>query len=157
MHGVIMRYATALRIAPNHPHLPGTAINLAQHLRRTFDMLPVDRRYDEFTVVGVILACLPHSAQVALEAASRGADEPIDSYSTNCRHLEAIDLEPATPRLFGYDRYDGKCDGCGRMGHPIMKYASTSEADKHAWRQTVAANKAAKGITKLNLNRPAGQ
>eukprot|EP00873_Tetraselmis_striata_P000776 jgi/Tetstr1/421040/TSEL_012085.t1 len=30
MHGVIMRYATALRIAPNHPHLPGTAIKLAQ-------------------------------------------------------------------------------------------------------------------------------
>eukprot|EP00873_Tetraselmis_striata_P003686 jgi/Tetstr1/423950/TSEL_014561.t1 len=93
MPGVIMRYATALRIAPNHPHLPGIAINLAQYLRRTFDMLPVDRRYDEFTVVGVIQACLPHSAHVALEAASRRADEPIDSYSTNCRHLEAIDLE----------------------------------------------------------------
>eukprot|EP00873_Tetraselmis_striata_P001378 jgi/Tetstr1/421642/TSEL_012582.t1 len=91
--GVIMRYATALRIAPNHPHLPGTAIKLAQHLRRTFDLLPVHRRYDEFTVVGVIQACLPHSAQVALEAASRRADEPIDSYSTICRHLEAIDLE----------------------------------------------------------------
>eukprot|EP00873_Tetraselmis_striata_P036800 jgi/Tetstr1/457064/TSEL_043726.t1 len=199
--GVIMRYATALRIAPNHPHLPGTAIKLAQHLRRTFDLLPVHRRYDEFTVVGVIQACLPHSAQVALEAASRRADEPIDSYSTICRHLEAIDLEfaaaangkrkytadapphryirpgaspfppagpstpppphlaptPATPRLSGYDRYDGKCDGCGRMGHSIMKCSSTSEADKQAWRQTVAANKAAKGITKLNLNRPAGQ
>eukprot|EP00873_Tetraselmis_striata_P044070 jgi/Tetstr1/464334/TSEL_000818.t1 len=77
--GVIMRYATALRIAPNHPHLPGTATKLAQHLRRTFDLLPVHRRYDEFTVVGVIQACLPHSAQVALEAASRRADEPIDS------------------------------------------------------------------------------
>eukprot|EP00873_Tetraselmis_striata_P025185 jgi/Tetstr1/445449/TSEL_033228.t1 len=199
--GVIMRYATALRIAPNHPHLPGTAIKLAQHLRRTFDLLPVHRRYDEFTVVGVIQACLPHSAQVALEAASRRADEPIDSCSTICRHLEAIDLEfaaaangkrkytadapphryirpgagpfppagpstpppphltptPATPRLSGYDRYDGKCDGCGRMGHSIMKCSSTSEADKQAWRQTVAANKDAKGITKLNLNRPAGQ
>eukprot|EP00873_Tetraselmis_striata_P011862 jgi/Tetstr1/432126/TSEL_021583.t1 len=91
--GVIMRYATALRIAPNHPHLPGTAIKLAQHMLRTFDLLPVHRRYDEFTVVGVIQACLPHSAQVALEAASRRADEPIDSYSTICRHLEAIDLE----------------------------------------------------------------
>eukprot|EP00873_Tetraselmis_striata_P000457 jgi/Tetstr1/420721/TSEL_011804.t1 len=91
--GVIMRYATALRIAPNHPHLPGTAIKLAQHLRRTFDLLPVHRRYDEFTVVGVIQACLPHSAQVALEAASRRADEPIDYYSTICRHLEDIDLE----------------------------------------------------------------
>eukprot|EP00873_Tetraselmis_striata_P040037 jgi/Tetstr1/460301/TSEL_005601.t1 len=90
---VIMRHATALRIAPNHPHLPGTAIKLAQHLRRTFDLLPVHRRYDEFTVVGVIQACLPHSDQVALEAASRRADEPIDSYSTICRHLEAIDLE----------------------------------------------------------------
>eukprot|EP00873_Tetraselmis_striata_P003457 jgi/Tetstr1/423721/TSEL_014354.t1 len=37
LHGVIMRYATALRIAPNHPHLPGTAIKLgptpAAHLR----------------------------------------------------------------------------------------------------------------------------
>eukprot|EP00873_Tetraselmis_striata_P008937 jgi/Tetstr1/429201/TSEL_019154.t1 len=88
MHGVIMRCATALRIAPNHPHLPGTAIKLAQHLRRTFDPLPVHRRYDEFPVVGVIQACLPHSAQIALEA-----DEPIDSYTTICRHLEAIDLE----------------------------------------------------------------
>eukprot|EP00873_Tetraselmis_striata_P013558 jgi/Tetstr1/433822/TSEL_023008.t1 len=93
LHGVIMRYATALRIAPNQPHLPGTAIKLAQHLRRTFDLLPVHRRYDEFTVVGVIQACPPHSAQVALEAASRRADEPINSYSTICRHLEAIDLE----------------------------------------------------------------
>eukprot|EP00873_Tetraselmis_striata_P012095 jgi/Tetstr1/432359/TSEL_021756.t1 len=37
---VVMRYATGLRIAPNHPHLPGTAIKLAQHLRRTFDLLP---------------------------------------------------------------------------------------------------------------------
>eukprot|EP00873_Tetraselmis_striata_P045874 jgi/Tetstr1/466138/TSEL_010700.t1 len=83
MHG-----ATALRIAPNHPHLHGTAIKLAQHLRRTFDLLPVHRRYDEFPVVGVIQACLPHSAQVALEA-----DEPIDSYTAICRHLEAIDLE----------------------------------------------------------------
>eukprot|EP00873_Tetraselmis_striata_P017116 jgi/Tetstr1/437380/TSEL_026064.t1 len=91
--GVIMHYATALRIAPNHTHLPGTAIKLAQHLRRTFDLLPVHRRYDEFAVVGVIQACLPHSAQVALEAASRRDDEPIDSYSTICRHLEAIDLE----------------------------------------------------------------
>eukprot|EP00873_Tetraselmis_striata_P010398 jgi/Tetstr1/430662/TSEL_020455.t1 len=91
--GVITHYATALRIAPNHPHLPGTTIKLAQHLRRTFDLLPVHCRCDEFTVVGVIQACLPHSAQVALEAASRRADEPIDSYSTICRHLEAIDLE----------------------------------------------------------------
>eukprot|EP00873_Tetraselmis_striata_P014055 jgi/Tetstr1/434319/TSEL_023425.t1 len=93
LHGVIMRYATGLRIAPNHPHLPGTAIKLAQHLRRTFDMLPVHRRYDEFTVVGVIQACLPHLAQVALEAASRRTDEPTDSYSTICRHREALDLE----------------------------------------------------------------
>eukprot|EP00873_Tetraselmis_striata_P023136 jgi/Tetstr1/443400/TSEL_031413.t1 len=65
--GVNMRYATVLPIAPNHPHLPGTAIKLAQHLRCIFDMLPVHRRYDDFTVVGVIQACLHHSAQVALE------------------------------------------------------------------------------------------
>eukprot|EP00873_Tetraselmis_striata_P023638 jgi/Tetstr1/443902/TSEL_031854.t1 len=81
------------RVAPNHPHLPGTAIKLAQHMRRTSDLLPVHRRHDEVTVVGVIQACQPHSAQVVLEAASRRADEPIDSDSTICRHLEAIDLE----------------------------------------------------------------
>eukprot|EP00873_Tetraselmis_striata_P019265 jgi/Tetstr1/439529/TSEL_027958.t1 len=72
LHGVIMRHATALRIAPNHPHLPGTAIKLAQHMRRTFDMLPVI------------------------------VDEPIDSYSTICRHLETIDLET----IWGQSRFD---------------------------------------------------
>eukprot|EP00873_Tetraselmis_striata_P007597 jgi/Tetstr1/427861/TSEL_017939.t1 len=91
--GVIMRYATGLRIAPNHPHLPGNTIKLAQHLRRTFDLLPEHLRYNEFTVVGVIQACLPNSAQIALEAAGRRANEPIDSYATIYRHLEAIDLE----------------------------------------------------------------
>eukprot|EP00873_Tetraselmis_striata_P020241 jgi/Tetstr1/440505/TSEL_028828.t1 len=150
--GVIMRYATGLRIAPNHPHLPGNTIKLAQHLRRTFDLLPEHLRYNEFTVVGVIQACLPNSAQIALEAAGRRANEPIDSYATICRHLEAIDLEFAASASS-----KRKCDGCGRLGHSIMKCSSTSEADKQAWRQTVAANKAAKGITKLNLNRPDGQ
>eukprot|EP00873_Tetraselmis_striata_P001064 jgi/Tetstr1/421328/TSEL_012299.t1 len=59
--GIIMRHhATAMRIAPKNPHLPGAAIKLAQYLRRTFYLLPVHRRYDEFTVVGVIQACLPH-------------------------------------------------------------------------------------------------
>eukprot|EP00873_Tetraselmis_striata_P034049 jgi/Tetstr1/454313/TSEL_041232.t1 len=52
--GVIMRYATSMRIAPNQPHLPGNTIKLAQHLRRTFDLLPEHLRYNEFTVVGVI-------------------------------------------------------------------------------------------------------
>eukprot|EP00873_Tetraselmis_striata_P020959 jgi/Tetstr1/441223/TSEL_029479.t1 len=37
--GIIMRYAIGLCIAPNHPHLPGIAIKLARHLRRTFDPL----------------------------------------------------------------------------------------------------------------------
>eukprot|EP00873_Tetraselmis_striata_P013112 jgi/Tetstr1/433376/TSEL_022661.t1 len=35
-----MRYATCLRIAPNHPHLPGNVFKLGQLLRRTFDLLP---------------------------------------------------------------------------------------------------------------------
>eukprot|EP00873_Tetraselmis_striata_P005328 jgi/Tetstr1/425592/TSEL_016013.t1 len=54
-----------------------------EHLRRTFDLLPEHLRYNEFTVVGVIQACLPNSAQIALEAAGRRANEPIDSYATN--------------------------------------------------------------------------
>eukprot|EP00873_Tetraselmis_striata_P044249 jgi/Tetstr1/464513/TSEL_009271.t1 len=81
----IMCYATGLRIiAPNHLHPPGTAVKLAQYMRRTFDMLPVYHRYDIIVgilLVGVIQLCLPNSAQVALEAACRCADEPIDSYS----------------------------------------------------------------------------
>eukprot|EP00873_Tetraselmis_striata_P021240 jgi/Tetstr1/441504/TSEL_029735.t1 len=90
--GVIMRNATALRIAPTPPLPPAGHRHQARPTHAApFDLLPVHRRYDEFTVVGVIQACLPHSAQVALEAASRR--EPIDSYSTICRHLEAIDLD----------------------------------------------------------------
>eukprot|EP00873_Tetraselmis_striata_P005837 jgi/Tetstr1/426101/TSEL_016431.t1 len=56
-------------------------------------MLPVHHRYDDFTVVGIIHACLPNSAKVALEAAGRRANEPIDAYAAFCRHLVAIDLE----------------------------------------------------------------
>eukprot|EP00873_Tetraselmis_striata_P003743 jgi/Tetstr1/424007/TSEL_014618.t1 len=52
--GVIMRYATRLCIATNHPHLPGNAIQLAHHMRRTVDMLPQHLRYNEFAVVSVI-------------------------------------------------------------------------------------------------------
>eukprot|EP00873_Tetraselmis_striata_P008928 jgi/Tetstr1/429192/TSEL_019145.t1 len=165
--GVIMRYATALRIPPNHPHLPGTAIKLAQHLRRTFDLLPVHRRYDEFTVVGVIQACLPHSAQVALEAASRRADEPIDSYSTICRHLEAIALEsihPPSPPSHPHTRHPpaflamtamtANAMAAAEWAHSIMKCSSTSEADKQAWRHTVAANKADK-VNEITPESPA--
>eukprot|EP00873_Tetraselmis_striata_P028962 jgi/Tetstr1/449226/TSEL_036431.t1 len=52
--GVIMRYATRLYIAINHPHLPGNAIKLARHMRRTVDLLPQHLRYNDFAVVSVI-------------------------------------------------------------------------------------------------------
>eukprot|EP00873_Tetraselmis_striata_P042511 jgi/Tetstr1/462775/TSEL_007726.t1 len=127
-------------------------------MQRTFDLLLEHLRYKKFSVVCVIHACLPNSAHVALEAAGRRANEPIASYATICRHLEAIDLEFAAsasskrklPPADTPHRYI-------RTGYSIMKCSSTSEAGKQAWRQTVAANKAAKGITKLNLNRPDGQ
>eukprot|EP00873_Tetraselmis_striata_P025215 jgi/Tetstr1/445479/TSEL_033257.t1 len=162
-----MRYATGLRIAPNHPPMLGTTIKLAPHMWRAFNLLPKHLRYNEFTVVGDIPTCLTISAQVALEAAGRRANEPIDCSATICRHLEAVDLEfavaasdkrkhTADPPHRYYIR-PGKCDGCGQMGHFITKCSLMSEADKQASRQIMAANKATKSITKLNVNRPDGQ
>eukprot|EP00873_Tetraselmis_striata_P002867 jgi/Tetstr1/423131/TSEL_013900.t1 len=52
----------ALRHGLAYHHLPGNAVKLAQHLRRTFDMLSSHLWYDEFIVIGVTQACLPNSA-----------------------------------------------------------------------------------------------
>jgi hypothetical protein len=59
---------------------------------------------------------------------------------------------PIQPRP-GYRRYQGRCDGCNQMGHYVMLCPTTSDAEKSAWRNKVACNKAAKGMTRLNLDR----
>eukprot|EP00873_Tetraselmis_striata_P036341 jgi/Tetstr1/456605/TSEL_043308.t1 len=97
--GVIMGYATGLYASSPTDltcrRAPPSSSPRPCGVRSTCSRL-VHRRYDDFTVVGVIQACVPnHSAQVALEAAGRRANKPIDSGTTIYRHLEAIDLELA--------------------------------------------------------------
>eukprot|EP00873_Tetraselmis_striata_P011123 jgi/Tetstr1/431387/TSEL_021078.t1 len=63
-----------VEVAKTKARVPATDISNAfcnlgdrppRALRRTFDLLPEHLRYNEFTGVGVVQACLPNSAQVA--------------------------------------------------------------------------------------------
>eukprot|EP00873_Tetraselmis_striata_P040338 jgi/Tetstr1/460602/TSEL_000527.t1 len=112
-----MRHCTKLHISHRNLLMPKSNAELAQLMRRTFDVMPAEQRYSEYT--------------------------RLDTYEIVLRHLEAVDIE-----------HNG---GNKRGPHSIMKCPVTSPADKEAWRQKVAASKAAKaataGIDKLSLER----
>eukprot|EP00873_Tetraselmis_striata_P029538 jgi/Tetstr1/449802/TSEL_036866.t1 len=93
-HGLVMRHCTKLYISHRDFLMPKSNAELAQLIRRTFDVIPAEQRYSEYTMVGVILAAIPDSAVNALEAAARHANEQFDTYETVLRHLEAaVDIE----------------------------------------------------------------
>eukprot|EP00873_Tetraselmis_striata_P005192 jgi/Tetstr1/425456/TSEL_015903.t1 len=93
LHGLVMRHCTKLHIPRCDPLMPKSNTELAQLIRRTFDVTPAKQRYSEYTMVSVILAAIPDSAVNALEAAARRAKEQLDTYETVLRHLEAVDIE----------------------------------------------------------------
>jgi hypothetical protein len=61
------------------------------------------------------------------------------------------DPRPEQPRPC-YRRHHGRY-GCTQLGHSTMVCSTTFETDKTAWRNKVAANKHAIGMTRLNLER----
>eukprot|EP00873_Tetraselmis_striata_P019427 jgi/Tetstr1/439691/TSEL_028110.t1 len=76
---LVMRHCTKLHISLRDHLLPKYNAELAQLIRRTFDVIPDEQRSLEYTMVGVILAAIPDSAVNALEAAARRANEQLDT------------------------------------------------------------------------------
>eukprot|EP00873_Tetraselmis_striata_P037080 jgi/Tetstr1/457344/TSEL_043947.t1 len=89
-----MRHCTKLHISHRDPLMPkSNNAELAQLIRRTFAVIPVEQRYSEYAMVGVILSAIPNPAVNALEAAARRANEQLNTYETVPRHLESVDIE----------------------------------------------------------------
>eukprot|EP00873_Tetraselmis_striata_P011051 jgi/Tetstr1/431315/TSEL_021007.t1 len=76
MHGLVVRHCNKLHISHRDPLMAAKSnAELAQLIRRAFDVIPAEQRYSEYTMAGVILAAIPDSAFNALEAAARRANE----------------------------------------------------------------------------------